>query len=771
MIDKPKKERRFIKTLGNIGLYVFEQILKKGGDLLIKRIGGKKTLPSILFLLLSFSLFAQYPATGNKQRLGYQTTADGLVWRGRASDTVALKSTGLNNAYIIIDTLTNVMYNYIKTKGGWLYNNSDTIILTLDTISLSNRIDLKVNISDTAAMLLPYASKLYADTSGRFYARQDYLNVQSAILTWAQSDTLIAGNSEVLQVYRNGQILLPTQYTVNSSTQLTIATTSFKVGENYTVIFPRGGGASQGGSGGGSGTVTSITAGTGLTGGTITTSGTIAADLTVLMELTDTVSLSNRIDTKLNVTDTASLSNRIDTKQNTISLTTNGISGASTLINDVLNIPQYSGGGGGGGTVTIVEALQPINIDQNNQVNPRISIVSANASRSGSLTNTDQTIAGVKTFNSAPILASTSGTATSILGKTSTNSIASVTLGSGLSLTSGTLDATGGSGTVTNVSGTGTVNGISLSGTVTTTGSLTLGGTLSNVNLGTQVTGTLPIANGGTAATTAPLARTSLGATVRGANVFTLPDISTLSFLRYNADNTVNQRTAVEMRGDLGGTTIGQSMFTLTNPSAITFPRFNADNTVTALSATNFRTAIGAGTGNGNGSVTSVGLSIGETGTDVNVSNTPITGSGTITLNIPSASSSNRGLVTTGVQTFAGDKNFNGVVVFEQPVAFYKTISRPLNIYTSNTTISLSNGWIICNGSSTIQLTLPSPINQLGMEFHLKTITANSVTNNLTNISPLNGGSTTSTILPGIDGAWCTLVSDGSQWVIMASNF
>ena len=46
--------------------------------------------------------------------------------------------------------------------------------------------------------------------------------------------------------------------------------------------------------------------------------------------------------------------------------------------------------------------------------------------------------------------------------------------------------------------GTGTVNGITLTGTVTSTGNLTLGGTLSGVNLATQVTGTLPIANGGT---------------------------------------------------------------------------------------------------------------------------------------------------------------------------------------------------------------------------------------------------------------------------------
>jgi hypothetical protein len=53
-------------------------------------------------------------------------------------------------------------------------------------------------------------------------------------------------------------------------------------------------------------------------------------------------------------------------------------------------------------------------------------------------------------------------------------------------------------GTVTSVGGTGTVNGITLTGTVTSSGNLTLGGTLANVDLTSQVTGTLPIANGGT---------------------------------------------------------------------------------------------------------------------------------------------------------------------------------------------------------------------------------------------------------------------------------
>jgi hypothetical protein len=73
-----------------------------------------------------------------------------------------------------------------------------------------------------------------------------------------------------------------------------------------------------------------------------------------------------------------------------------------------------------------------------------------------------------------------------------------------------------------------------------------------------NLTGTLPIANGGTGATDASGARTNFGATTLGAN-----------------------------------------LFTIANPSAVTFPRFNADNTVSSLNAADFRTAIGAGTGAG----------------------------------------------------------------------------------------------------------------------------------------------------------------------------
>jgi hypothetical protein len=68
-------------------------------------------------------------------------------------------------------------------------------------------------------------------------------------------------------------------------------------------------------------------------------------------------------------------------------------------------------------------------------------------------------------------------------------------------------------GTVTSVGGTGTVQGLTLSGTVTSSGNLTLGGSLADVDLTSQVTGTLPIANGGTGTTSTTFANLTTNVT------------------------------------------------------------------------------------------------------------------------------------------------------------------------------------------------------------------------------------------------------------------
>jgi len=87
--------------------------------------------------------------------------------------------------------------------------------------------------------------------------------------------------------------------------------------------------------------------------------------------------------------------------------------------------------------------------------------------------------------------------------------------------------------------------------------------------------------------------------------------------------------TAVAARTNIGATTVGGNLFTLTNPSAVTFPRFNADNTISALDAATFRTAIGAGTSSTTGTVTSVSATV---PTGLSIAGSPVTTTGTLAI-------------------------------------------------------------------------------------------------------------------------------------------
>jgi hypothetical protein len=110
------------------------------------------------------------------------------------------------------------------------------------------------------------------------------------------------------------------------------------------------------------------------------------------------------------------------------------------------------------------------------------------------------------TITAGTSISVTNGDGSITIANTAPDQVVSIT-GSGTTTVTGTYPSFNVSsadqyvGTVTSVSGAGTVNGLTLTGTVTSTGSLTLGGTLS-VNLATDVTGTLPVANGGTGVTT-----------------------------------------------------------------------------------------------------------------------------------------------------------------------------------------------------------------------------------------------------------------------------
>ena len=93
------------------------------------------------------------------------------------------------------------------------------------------------------------------------------------------------------------------------------------------------------------------------------------------------------------------------------------------------------------------------------------------------------------------------------------------------------------------------------------------------------------------------------------------------------------------------------------------------------------------------GTVTSVGLSTGTSGTDINVSGSPITTSGSFTLNIPTASATNRGaLSSTDWSTFNSKAGGTGAA---NKVAFWtgtNTLSYNTNLHWDNTNGRLGIG-------------------------------------------------------------------------------
>tara|TARA_R110000868_G_scaffold157727_1_gene385157 strand:+ start:1781 stop:2533 length:753 start_codon:yes stop_codon:yes gene_type:complete len=85
-------------------------------------------------------------------------------------------------------------------------------------------------------------------------------------------------------------------------------------------------------------------------------------------------------------------------------------------------------------------------------------------------------------------------------------------------------------------------------------------------------------------------------------------------------------------------------------------------------------------------------------------------------------------------------------------------------------TLADSEGWVINNKSgSTCTVTLPAASAWGGRAVTFKNLQLQTLVSASSNVVPLIGGAAGTAILPGLAGAWATLVSDGTNWVIMAS--
>jgi hypothetical protein len=656
-IKAPKKERKFLKAMGEVALTLFRELVLGIGKKVINKVGNKRQSLAIALVMVAGVSYAAidsipYPITGNKQKLGWQTSGNGLVYRGTAADTVTKPSNYTNKdikAYLLVDTVNNIMYSYIASKGGWQFNNSDTVIINNNFAqpvdSLFFKTSVATNNVDTAKMR--WDSELATVVLGMYDQVPNELGFKNFWLVKNQTGATITKGSIV---YANGTVgasgrITVAKFIANGSIDakylLGITAHDLSNGEDgYVISF---------------GKIRKVNTDTFAAGAILYPSPTVAGvwtdvepiapniDMPIgfcinshanngtiairvasgykLHELHD-LAISSPVDkaslyyksseglwrdttATLLVSDTASmLTNYLRT--GVASSTYQPILVSGTNIKTVNSNSLLGSGNISVGTVTSVSGSGAIS--SSGGTTPVISVADAAFGTAGIVTSSgtqqfsgDKVFEGITQFNGRAVFKDYTYTATRLGGLSSTDRFATVTIGTGLSLSSGTLSATGGSGTVTNV------------------------------------TGTLPISV---------------------ANGTTTPSIT-----------------------------------------------------------------------------------------------------------IASATTSASGVVTTTTQSFAGSKTFTGLVGMQ------KALQRPYESVTgSSASITTASTWIVVNYAGTVTLTFPSASASTGTEFYVKTITNNAVISATSNISPLAGGSASTSILSATAGKWATIVSDGTNWVIMQAN-
>jgi len=192
--------------MGDIALALFRELVLGVGKKLINKVGNKRQGLVIAFALVAGISYASidsipYPITGNKQRLGWQTTGNGLVWRGTAADTVTKPTSYADKnikAYLILDSVSGSLY--VFKQGAWAaISGAGGFTQPIDSLFFDTSVSS--NNVDTAKMR--WDSELGTVVLGMYDQVPNELGFKSFWLVKNQTGSTITKGSIV---YANGTV-------------------------------------------------------------------------------------------------------------------------------------------------------------------------------------------------------------------------------------------------------------------------------------------------------------------------------------------------------------------------------------------------------------------------------------------------------------------------------------------------------------------------------------------------------------------------------------
>ena len=136
---------------------------------------------------------------------------------------------------------------------------------------------------------------------------------------------------------------------------------------------------------------------------------------------------------------------------------------------------------------------------------------------------------------------------------------------------------------------------------------------------------------------------------------------------------------------------------------------------------------------------------VGTTGTDITWTSSPVALGGSATLNVPSASATARGVVSTAAQTFAGDKTFSGVTSLSGGFVLTGSKVETATSITGATTLTTTSNQRIIADATTAAFTITLPTTPtIGTIFTIvkKNVTTNAVTLAAGGANTINGAAT-----------------------------